>query len=156
MSSPDAPGFELPLRLLLGFRVIIDELHAELARRGHPDLKPMYGFACQAIGPGVTAVELGRKMGVSKQAAGKTIDQLKKLGYVERATDPGDARRKIVRLTPRGIESLTLAAEIFDQIRARWVEALGADRVRAMEQDLRTMTPPDPFQLDMPRWFGTF
>lgn len=156
MSSPDAPGFELPLRMLLGFRVIIDELHAELARRGHPDLKPMYGFACQAIGSGVTAVELGRKMGVSKQAAGKTIDQLKKLGYVERAIDPGDARRKIVRLTPRGIESLTLAAEIFDQIRARWVETLGADRVRAMEQDLRTMTPPDPFQLDMPRWFGTF
>ncbi|KAB2339351.1 MarR family winged helix-turn-helix transcriptional regulator [Actinomadura rudentiformis] len=156
MSSPDAPGFELPLRLLLGFRVIIDELHAELARRGHPDLKPMYGFACQAIGPGVTAVELGRKMGVSKQAAGKTIDQLTKLGYVERATDPHDARRKIVRLTPRGIESLTLAAEIFDQIRARWVKTLGADRVRAMEQDLRTMTPPDPFQLDMPRWFGTF
>ncbi|MFG2003396.1 MarR family winged helix-turn-helix transcriptional regulator [Spirillospora sp. NPDC048911] len=156
MSSPDAPGFELPLRLLLGFRVIIDELHAELARRGHPGLKPMYGFACQAIGAGATAVELGRRMGVSKQAAGKTIDQLAKLGYVERATDPADARRKIVRLTPRGVESLTLSAQIFDQIRARWVESLGADRVRAMEQDLRTMTPPNPFQLDMPRWFGTF
>src|SRR6266545_490589 len=33
--SSDPPGFELPLRLLLGFRVLIDDLHAELARLGH-------------------------------------------------------------------------------------------------------------------------
>ena len=38
-------GFELPLLLFGGFRSIIDELHAELARRGHPDLRPAHGFA---------------------------------------------------------------------------------------------------------------
>lgn len=32
--SSEPPGFELPLRLFLAFRVIIDELHAELAREG--------------------------------------------------------------------------------------------------------------------------
>ncbi|MFD0536627.1 hypothetical protein ACFQY7_25785 [Actinomadura luteofluorescens] len=59
----DAPGFELPLRLFLAFRAIIDELHAELAREGHPDLRPMHGFVFQAIGPdGTTAVELGRRL----------------------------------------------------------------------------------------------
>ena len=49
--STDPPGYELPLRLFLGFRVLIDELHGELARQGHPEVRPMHGFVFQAIGP---------------------------------------------------------------------------------------------------------
>lgn len=152
--SSDSPGFELPLRLLLGFRVLIDELHAELARQGHPDIRPMHGFVMQAIGPhGTTAVELGRTLGVSKQAAGKTIDTLERIGYVERTTDPADSRRKIVRLTPYGADALTRSAAIFDTLRRRWSDQLGADRLRALEADLRKVTPPDLFRLDTPGWF---
>ncbi|MER6944378.1 MarR family winged helix-turn-helix transcriptional regulator [Nonomuraea sp. NPDC000554] len=154
--SSDAPGFELPLRLLLGFRVLIDELHAELARQGHPDLRPMHGFVMQAIGQtGTTAVDLGRTLGVSKQAAGKTIESLERLGYVERTVDPQDTRRKIVRLTGRGVDALVRSAHIFEDLRSHWADQLGADRLRAMESDLRKVTPPDLFRLDTPGWFGT-
>ncbi|MFA1547764.1 MarR family winged helix-turn-helix transcriptional regulator [Actinomadura chokoriensis] len=158
MSSapPDPPGFELPLRLFLAFRVIIDELHAELAREGHSELRPMHGFVFQAIGPdGTTAVELGRRLGVSKQAAGKMVESLERAGYLERAADPRDARRKIVRLTARGADSLARSARIFERIRDDWVAVLGADRLRALEDDLRRMTPADLWRLDMPGWFGT-
>ena len=118
---PDPPGFELPLRLFLGFRTLIDGVHAELARQGHPDLRPMHGFVLQAVGlDGTTAVDLGRRLGVSKQAAGKTIDSLEQLGYLERAADPRDARRKIVRLTGRALDALALSAATFDDLRARW------------------------------------
>ncbi|NDU74407.1 MarR family transcriptional regulator [Actinomadura sp. DSM 109109] len=152
----DAPGFELPLRLFLAFRAIIDELHAELAREGHPDLRPMHGFVFQAIGPdGTTAVELGRRLGVSKQAAGKMVESLERAGYLERGADPRDARRKIVRLTARGVDSLVRSERIFERIRGDWARALGADRMRALEDDLRRMTPPDLWRLDMPGWFGT-
>jgi len=66
-------GYELPLLLFGGFRSVIDELHAELARRGHPDMRPGHGFAMQAVGlDGATASELGKRLGVSKQAGGKT------------------------------------------------------------------------------------
>ncbi|MFD0890351.1 MarR family winged helix-turn-helix transcriptional regulator, partial [Streptosporangium algeriense] len=127
----DPPGFELPLRLLIGFRMLIDDLHAELARRGHSGMRPMYGFVMQAIGvEGTTAVELGRRLGITKQAAGKTVGTLERLGYVERACDPGDARRKIVRLTPYGLESLALSARIFDDLRGRWARTLGPERMR--------------------------
>ncbi|TYB41210.1 MarR family winged helix-turn-helix transcriptional regulator [Actinomadura chibensis] len=151
----DAPGYELPLRLFLAFRGIVDELNAELARQGHPDLRPMHGFVFQAIGPhGTTAVELGRRLGVSKQAAGKMIESLERAGYVERGADPADARRKIVRLTARGTDSLDRAALIFERIRDDWVRRLGAGRVRALEHDLRQVTPADPWRLDVPGWFG--
>ncbi|WP_220182807.1 MarR family winged helix-turn-helix transcriptional regulator [Sphaerisporangium album] len=155
--SSDPPGFELPLRLFLGFRTLVDELHAELGRQGHPDLRPMHGFVMQAIGTrGTTAAELGRRLGVSKQAAGKTIDTLEGLGYVERGTDPGDARRKIVRLSERGVDSLVRSARIFDDLRARWAATIGEDRLHALEADLRTLTPPDYFPLDVPGWFGGY
>lgn len=155
MADHDPPGFELPLLLFAGFRSLIDQLHAELATRGHPDVRPAYGFAMQAIGVrGATASEIGRRLGVSKQAAGKTVDRLAALGYVERVDDPHDARRKLIRLTPRGIDSLVQAAEIFDRLRAKWVEALGADRVAQLESSLRTVVPDAGFPVDVPGWFG--
>src|SRR5580698_828759 len=144
-------GYELPLLLFAGFRSVIDELHAELARRGHPDMRPAHGFALQAIGfGGATATDTGRRLGVSKQAAGKTIDRLEELGYVHRSGDDTDRRRKLARLTPRGVEALALSAMIFDDIRSRWEGTLGAARLTDMEAALRTMIPGETFRLDVP------
>ena len=152
--STDPPGFELPIRLLLGFRVIVDALHEELARQGHPDVRPVHAFVLQAVGPdGCTAVELGRRLGVSKQAAAKHVDVLSGLGYVQRETDPADARRRTIRLTDRAVDVLRRSATIFDELRSGWVEQLGADRLRALEDDLRTMTAAAPLRLDVPGWF---
>ncbi|MEC3979411.1 MarR family winged helix-turn-helix transcriptional regulator [Amycolatopsis sp. H20-H5] len=148
-------GFELPLLLFAGFRSLIDELHAELARQGHPDVRPAYGFAMQAIGlAGATASEVGRRLGVSKQAAGKTVDRLTALGYAARVDDAADARRKLVRLTPRGVDALARSAAIFDELWARWARTLGAGRVRALESDLRAVVGPRGFGLDVAGWFG--
>ncbi|MBA2892204.1 MarR family winged helix-turn-helix transcriptional regulator [Nonomuraea soli] len=146
---------ELPLRFLLAFRTMIDELHAELARQGHPDMRPMHGFVLQAIGPqGTTAVELGRTLGVSKQAAGKTVEALEQIGYVERAVDPADTRRKIVKVTDRGYDALIRSGEILRRQHRRWAETLGADRLAALENDLRKMTPENVWKLDAPGWFS--
>ena len=108
----------------------------------------------QAIGPDpTTAAELGRRLGISKQAAGKTIDALERLGYVQRGVDPRDTRRKVVHLTERGVDCLRRSARIFDDLRAHWASTLGPERLRALEADLRKMTP-DVFRLDVPGWFG--
>ena len=155
MATSDRPGFVLPLLLLAGFRTLIDELHAELARQGHPDLRPLHGFVLQAVGvDGTTASELGQRLGVSKQAAGKTVDRLVALGYLERADDPADARRKLVRMTGRGLDGLRRSAVVFDALRDRWAATLGTDRVDAMEDDLRRVATADLFRLDVPGWFG--
>ncbi|MCX4799820.1 MarR family transcriptional regulator [Streptomyces sp. NBC_01242] len=152
----DTLGFELPLLLFGGFRTLIDRLHARLAEEGHPDLRPVYGFAMQAIGAhGATASDIGRRLGVSKQAAGKTVDRLLALGYAERTDDPGDARRKLVRLTPRGHAALGRSAAVFNELRAEWATALGAERVREIEAALRSVVPAETaFRLDATSWLG--
>jgi DNA-binding MarR family transcriptional regulator len=153
--TADEPGFALPLLLFAGFRTLIDRLHAELARQGHPELRPAHGFALQAIGrAGATASELGRRLGVSKQAAGKTAERLEALGYVERIDDVHDARRKLVRLTPHGVDALVRSAQIFEELRAEWAKTLGPQRLREMEAGLRTVTPGNFFRLDAPGWFS--
>ncbi|MFI7304501.1 MarR family winged helix-turn-helix transcriptional regulator [Micromonospora aurantiaca] len=155
MATPDRPGFALPLLLLAGFRTLVDDLHAELARQGHPELRPAHGFVLQAIGPaGTTASDLGQRLGVSKQAAGKTVDRLVALGYLERVDDPADARRRLVRMTAKGRDGLHRSAVVFDELRDRWAATLGTDRVAAIEDDLRRMVPADVFRLDVPGWFG--
>ncbi|UPK75851.1 MarR family winged helix-turn-helix transcriptional regulator [Nocardioidaceae bacterium SCSIO 66511] len=153
--NPASPGYELPLLLFGGFRTLIDELHAELRDQGHAELRPVHGFAMQAIGlDGATASEVGRRLGVTKQAAGKTIDGLERLGYVTRTADEHDARRKVVVLTDAGIDVLRRSAAIFDDLRARWVRTLGEGRVDALEADLRKVVGPHAYRLDAPAWFG--
>ena len=147
-------GYELPLLLFGGFRMLIERLHEELARQGHGGARPAHGFAMQAIGPaGVTAAELGRRLGVSKQAAGKTVDRLTRLGYVERAASTVDGRAKVVRLTPLGVDMLNRSAAIFETLRAEWVTELGEDRVRELESALRAVVPGG-LKVDAIGWLG--
>ena len=131
------PGFELPLLLAATFRGLIDGLHAELAKHGHGDARPIHGFALQAIGPdGATVSELGRRLGVSKQAAAKTAAGLAQIGYITRRPSAHDARATVLTRTPRGEEMLNLSAAIFERLRRDWVRRLGAQQVRAIEDGL--------------------
>ncbi|CAM4513097.1 MarR family winged helix-turn-helix transcriptional regulator [Nocardia ninae] len=157
--SSDSGGYELPLRMLLGFRAVIDEVHAELAEHGHAELRPMHGFLFQAVGRvggpyGCTAADLGRALGISKQAAGKHIETLERLGYLRPGHDPTDARRKVYTLTERAVDMLNRSAQVFDRIHERWARQLGADRLAQLEQDLRTVTPGEVFRFDTPNWFS--
>ncbi|MEV6283333.1 MarR family transcriptional regulator [Kribbella sp. NPDC051770] len=152
----DRHGYELPLQLAAAFRRIIDELHHRLAAEGHPNLRPAYGFALQAVGnDGCTVSDLGRRLGVSKQAATKTATKLADLNYVTRTPSPTDARAVLLTLTPHGHNALTRSAQIFETLHAEWKTALGPTRLAALEDALPKLTPssrPTPLS-DLPGWF---
>jgi DNA-binding MarR family transcriptional regulator len=153
-SPGERPGYELPLHLVGAFRTLVDALHEELAERGHPDARPIHGFALQALGPGgATTADLGRRLGVSKQGAAKTAAALERIGYVSREPDPGDRRAVLLRPTAAGLEMLALSAEIFDRLRGEWAERLGARRLERLEDDLRELAAPSRAKLgDLPGW----
>jgi DNA-binding MarR family transcriptional regulator len=136
----EVPGYEIAFLLMGAFRRILDDLHAELAIRGFPEARPVHGFALQAIGPGaVTITELGRRLGVSKQAAAKTVKALEMLGYVTREADPADARASFVRRGARGNAMLRTSAAVFEQQKRHWVDLLGEDRFAALIVDMRLL-----------------
>jgi DNA-binding MarR family transcriptional regulator len=149
-----ADGYELPLRLAGAFRALVDSLHERLAERGHPDARPVHGFGLQAIGAeGAKISDVGRRLGVSKQAAAKTIASLEHLGYAQSRPHPRDGRASEVLRTERGEEFLALSAEIFEELRAEWAERIGAERLDALEADLARLSPQGTSQIgDLPGW----
>lgn len=146
--------WELPLLLAGAFRAIIDDLHAELAQAGHPQARPLHGFALQAIGPdGATLSELGRRLGVTKQAAAKTVANLEQVGYVRRVPHPQDQRAVLIERSPAGEQMLALSAEIFGRIRSDLAAQLGAARLSELEAALISIDHARSPKLgDLPGW----
>jgi DNA-binding MarR family transcriptional regulator len=147
-------GPELALLLLGGFRSMVEDGQAELAERGFPDVRPVHEFAIRAIAEGAdSASELARRLGVSKQATAKTIAALEERGYVERGTDPADARRRHLTVTAKGEELLTVGAEIFDGLRARWAKRVGRKRLEELEATLEDLGIETRPRFDSAGWF---
>lgn len=145
-------GFEVVFLLAGAFRGAIDALHTELARQGHPEARPLHGFALQAIGQdGVTVSELGRRLGVSKQAAAKTARTLEEIGYAARTADPNDARATRLTHTARGEDLLRRSAVIFERQADQWRSEVGAARYEAMAEALAVIGGDTRFG-DFPGW----
>ncbi|MFJ9893187.1 MarR family winged helix-turn-helix transcriptional regulator [Streptomyces sp. NPDC091280] len=140
-----SPGAELALLLLGGFRSMVDDVHGELALRGHPGVRAGHEFALRGIDEGAdTASALGRRLSVSKQGAARTIAALERLGYVERQPDPGDGRLKRLRVTDRGHDMMTLGASLFDGVRERWAAQMGPEQLEALEAHLTRLVANRP------------
>lgn len=138
-------GARLALLLLDSFSGMVDEVVQELDRRGHPGVTANHEFALTAVDEGAdSASALGRRLGVSKQAAAKTIAALEQLGYVERAVDPADARRKRLVVTARGYDMVAVGGATFDALRARWAAAVGEHRVLEVEAALVALVGGEP------------
>jgi DNA-binding MarR family transcriptional regulator len=111
------------------------EVTDDLAGRGHPGATPALHFAMEAIEHGASdASALGRALGISRQAAAKTIRSLEDLGYVDRGVDEGDARRRPLRVTDRGRDWTALGAAAFERILERLEASEGAEHVAVLEQ----------------------
>lgn len=147
------PGWQLALLLLAGFRDLVDETHRRLAEQGHAGARPAHGFALQAIGDGATNADLATSLGVTKQAAAKTIASLEREGYVERSNDSTDARRRIVCPTERGADLLSLSAAAFQDAVAAWRQRVGADAVDALGATLSRLDL-SAGRLDLAAWSG--
>ncbi|MDT0378877.1 MarR family transcriptional regulator [Streptomyces sp. DSM 42041] len=130
------PGNALPFLLLSAFRALIDELHVRLAEAGHGDLRPAHGMAMQMISRGGGVSDLARRLGVSKQAASKTVTTLERLGYAERRPDPRDQRQRAVALTARGVEALALSGDILNHLRDEWAAVVGPGEMDGVEEAL--------------------
>ncbi len=124
--------------MAMAFGQLVDGLHERLARRGWADVRPSYGFVLLALRQGEsTTTELGKLLGVSKQAASHTLDAMVDADYVSRTVHPTDTRQRVIRLAPRGRRLLRVVEQIYTELEAEWAEVVGD---RAVEQIRRGLT----------------
>ena len=146
-------GADLALLLLGGYRSLVDTATAELASRGFEDFKPIHEFALRAIVAGAdSASDLGRRTGVSKQAAAKTIAVLVDRGYVVSVPDPIDARRKRLLVTTRGQDAMTQGEGILENAREKWAKQIGSAELAVLEARLAELVGDAAIRIDTPGW----
>jgi len=148
-------GADLALLLLGGFRTLVDAAAAELAERGHEDVRPVHDFAMRAIAAGAdSASELGRRLSITKQSAAKTIAVLQERGYVTRDTDPRDGRRKRLQVTALGFDVMRQGEAVFDELRDQWAQQIGAAELDRIEDHLTALAGAQPVRFDTPGWIA--
>jgi DNA-binding MarR family transcriptional regulator len=148
-------GADLALLLLGGFRTLVDAAMAELAERGHEDVRPVHDFAMRAISEGAdSASELGRRLSIAKQSAAKTIAVLQERGYVTRDTDPRDGRRKRLQVTALGYDVMRQGEAVFDELRDQWAQQIGAAELARIEEHLTALVGAQPVRFDTPGWIA--
>lgn len=133
-------GALLASLLLQAFDQMSAEVRRELSQHGHAGATSTHHQAMEAIDQGAAdASALGRALGISRQAAAKTISSLEQLGYVQRGADADDARRRPLEVTARGHEMTELGAAAFERIRLRLEASQGAERLAVVEDVLRAI-----------------
>ncbi|MFF4285716.1 MarR family winged helix-turn-helix transcriptional regulator [Streptomyces sp. NPDC001633] len=114
------------------------ELYASLAEQGFDDIQPRTGAVLAYLrADGIRASELSQLSGQHKQIIGTLIDDLERLGYVERRPDPADRRAKLICPTDRGLLQMQAAASIMRAIEERHAQALGEPEYTAFKTALR-------------------
>ncbi|MFJ5972756.1 MarR family winged helix-turn-helix transcriptional regulator [Streptomyces sp. NPDC093060] len=113
------------------------ELFAALAGQGFDDIQPRTGAVLAHLrADGIRASELARASGQHKQVIGTLVDDLERLGYVERRPDPADRRAKLILPTERGLLQMEAAASIMRAIEERHAQALGEPEYAAFKTAL--------------------
>ncbi|MBN2631260.1 MAG: MarR family transcriptional regulator [Rhodobacteraceae bacterium] len=86
-----------------------------------------------------TPAQLARSFHVTRGAMTNTLAKLEWAGHVHIRPDWDDARRKFVAISPSGRAARDAAVQAVAPLIAEVVQALGADRVRALLPVLREM-----------------
>ena len=110
-------------------------------RKGFVRMRTSHGFVIQHLVEtdqpiSRTGSEIARRMGVSQQAASKTIAELSRLGVVE--VNPSiDRRAKHVSLSPRGWEAVQQARRYRVDLEERLKRNIGPKRYIETQKALR-------------------
>lgn len=116
------------------------ELFDRLHENGFDDIVPRHGVVLAYLRhEGVRATDLARMSGQLKQVVGVIVDDLEKLGYVERKLDPADRRAKLIVPTKRGRAQMAAADAIMADIMGRHAAALGAKNFDRFLDDFRAV-----------------
>ncbi|TCO53428.1 DNA-binding MarR family transcriptional regulator [Actinocrispum wychmicini] len=127
----------MPLLFAMTYRAMSDQMHDRLAELGREPLRPAHGYVFRyLVSTPATVVELAAQLGVTKQAASKTVAELVEWGYVERRPHETDRRAHVLALTGRGQDYVRLADRIWTEVEEYWAALVGADRIEAIKQDL--------------------
>lgn len=137
---------DLGMSLFIPYRYTEDRIFRALQGAGFDDWTLAQCRVFQRIAPdGSRLTDLAEQAQMSKQSAGVLVDQLERLGYVRRASDPADGRARLIMIEQRGRRAIEVATVTLDEIYSEWKTYLGTRNFTLLQQilgQLREITDP--------------
>jgi len=130
--------------------VFQSELFERLVAAGLTDARVPHTHVTAYIkAEGSRLTELAAHARMTLPAMSELVDDLQRLGIVERRPDPRDGRAKLICLTEAGWDAMRTARRVIGAIEADWAQHVGAERFEAAAQTLDALlgaltSPTDP------------
>ena len=140
------PATNFGVLLFIPYRHIENRILQSVRDAGFNDVTLAQARVFQRIAPGGNRLtDLAEQAQMTKQSVAGLVDELERMGYVERVPDPDDGRARLIQIDERGRKAGNVAQAAHDQIQAEWREHLGARRfaqLRKTLEQLREITDP--------------
>lgn len=126
-------------------RLFQSQLFERLVAAGLTDARVPHTHVTAYIkADGSRLTELAEMARMTLPAMSELVDDLQRLGIVERRPDPSDGRAKLICLTDAGWEATRIAQRVIADIEARWAELVGPESFEAaamtLDELLRRLT----------------
>jgi DNA-binding MarR family transcriptional regulator len=120
--------------------VLIDRVQQRVSAAGYGDVRAIHDCVFRYLGPrGARLQELAMQSQMAPQSIGWHVDELERLGYLERVPDPSDRRAKLIRPTEHGLAYMSAARDALADIERDWTSALGRDTLTQLRDALRAV-----------------
>ena len=124
-------------------------VHSRLRERGFKEITESNLTVLRVLSPdGDRITDLARTASVTKQSMGYLVDQLEAAGYVQRVTDPRDARAWIIRRTEKGWAYNRAAAEEVARLQHEWARLLGPRKMKQLRNLLAELVAKLGYQYE--------
>lgn len=131
--------------LLYAYKRFDRQLFASLHKAGYRDLRSKHGAVLANIDTrGTRPTTLAERAEIGTSAMGELLDELERLGYIERTPHPRDRRAKLVLPTSRGVDALKVAVRTIRDIEAAYARRLGRSGHAALREALSRIADAAP------------
>jgi DNA-binding MarR family transcriptional regulator len=116
--------------LLKAARLWNERAIARVQASGASEFRAAHTRLLPHISPeGIRLTELALRVGISKQAVGKLVDDLEAQGVVAREADPADGRALRVRYTDRGTAAILHGLGVLSELEREIARTVGKKRM---------------------------
>jgi DNA-binding MarR family transcriptional regulator len=119
---------------------LIEAVQRRVGATEYGDLRTNHDCVFRYLSPeGARLRELATQSRMAPQSIAWHVDELERLGYVERVQDPSDRRAKLIRPTKHGLAYMDAARDALAEIEGEWVSAVGMDTLTQLRDALRAL-----------------
>jgi DNA-binding MarR family transcriptional regulator len=128
--DPTSADLDLSLLALFAGWAMTETVRRRMVEDGFPEVRFNDGVVIQhLVAEPLSITALAKRMGVTQQAASKTVADMSRRGLLARQRSVADARVSLLELTDRARAAVAAARELRAKLDATLTEEIGATRI---------------------------